>query len=156
MLRLPRLSFLRPVPAALAAIAIGALAYIAFMSHAALTTERVANAKDSQLAVALATGTLWTYGVVESADPAAHTVTIRFGHFYGSADPVSVRVMVNDSTVIGRQELAKENGIYTGMAAPGRASFADLVPGRQVAGIIGIDPGDSAFTARILLLGTPL
>ncbi len=133
-------------------MAIGFVAYSSVTNYyVAQTLEnralRVRNLESSVLQ------SLFTYGVVQSVDPAKQSLTISIGAT--TSITRSITVLVTENTLINRQELiADQSGVYVSISDVTPGTFSDLVSGTKVA--VTFKKSGDVFEATLILFGNPL
>lgn len=96
---------------------------------------------------------LFTYGVVQSVDPAKQSLTISLGAT--TSITRNITVLVTENTLINRQELlADQSGVYVGISDVTPGTFSDLVSGTKIA--VTFKKSGDVFEATLILFGNPL
>ena len=125
---------------------IGALGYSTYTSNYAHKQTAV---QLSRLQRAVLAAPLWKYGVVESVDASASTLTARF------STGKTFELQVPSNTLIARQDMTATNNVYTEVTSPTQATLADLHAGDNILVITTID-AKGAGIANMILFGNPL
>ncbi len=124
----------------------GFFGYSAYISNYAYTqTSR----QLSMLQQNINAAPLLKYGVIQSVDPAARTITVRFN------SGLVVQIMVPANAFIARQDLIETNGVYTGALPPLPGIFENLQPEQKVGLLLSKDESGS-FSTVYVLVGNPL
>jgi hypothetical protein len=95
------------------------------------------------------------YGVVESTDLAAGTITAVIRSKFDDASWRTV-VSLTPATMLARQELQKENGVYVAATPLEETSLQTVQPGERVTLRVLQRESDGRIVANMIIIGTTL
>lgn len=134
------------------AAAFGALSYVAILNYAEY--EKLASVVSSENSI-FQNLAIVRYGVVESVDPIAGTLTVVSPNAYMNGSPESIRLAIPDTTPIVLQTAEADlSNTVVAMTDPSPKKLADIQPGARVRVYINADNGTLVGIA--IVYGDPL